>query len=419
MRISTLANERLPSYVQVHKRASGERAYFWVRPKWAAPPAMRHGKTCPVISSPLGTDVAVAINRAKALNEAFTQWREGETAKLTPGSVAWLFDWYRRLDKFGDLRHNTRSGYRLAMDMVAAIEMRAGTVGQRRAAAFDATAADALYKKAKAKHGERQGSYMMQVCRLVWNQGVRHTKATGLKLNPFSGMGIKSSSGAGRGNRAATRAEYDLYREAARKMGKQSMATAAALCFEACQRVYDAFGFIDPDGRVSRGVRWDGYQEGRSLALVQSKTGNHVDIPLVDGEGVDRLELYPELEAELGRMDRAEDGGLIVRDERTGKPYTPSYQVQLHRRIRTAAGLPKDLKFTSFRHGGITEIGDSGTDDVRAVSGHSTLEVTRIYNKANQEKARRIAKLRVEHIAQITAGSSLDIEDDSRLEDAA
>jgi integrase len=58
----------------------------------------------------------------------------------------------------------------------------------------------------------------------------------------------------------------------------------------------------------------------------------------------------------------------------------------LHRRIRKKAGLSSDLRFTGFRHGGLTEIGDSGEADVRALSGHSTLEVTRIYNKANQER---------------------------------
>jgi hypothetical protein len=414
-----LASERLPSYVQVHKRAGGERAYYWVRPKWASPPAMRHGKTCPVVSSPLGTDVAIAINRGKALNEAFKQWREGDTAKLTPGTVQWLFDWYRKLEKFSALRHNTRTGYRLAMDMVEGIEMRAGTFGQRRAAAIDATASDALYKKARAKHGERQGSYMMQVCRLVWNQAARHSKSTGVKENPFAGMGIKSSSGAGRGNRAATRAEYEAYKEAARAMGKPSMAAAAAICFEACQRVYDAFGFVDPDGRVSRGVRWGGYVPGQRIGLIQSKTGNVVDIPLADVIDGEPTPFYPELEAEIGLIERGRDDDRIVRDERTGEAYTPSYMVQLHRRIRKKAGLDAAIKFTSFRHGGITELGDSGSEDVRAVSGHSTLEVTRIYNKANKEKARQIAARRREHIAIITAGSAVDIEGDSEIEEAA
>ena len=184
------------------------------------------------------------------------------------------------------------------------------------------------------------------------------------------------------------------------------MATAAAICFEACQRVYDAFGFEDPDGRVSRGVRWGGYVPGERIGLIQSKTGNVVDIPLVDTIDGERLDLYPELEAEIRRIDRRDAADLIILDERTGQAYTKDYMNKLHRRIRDKAGLPAELKFTSFRHGGITEIGDSGTDDVRAVSGHTTLEVTRIYNKANHEKAKRIAARRREHIALVTAGTA-------------
>lgn len=95
---------------------------------------------------------------------------------------------------------------------------------------------------------------------------------------------------------------------------------------------------------------------------------------------------------------------MIVRDERTGRPYVIDYMQKLHVRIRNKAELPKDLRFTSFRHGGITEIGDAGQDDTRAVSGHSKLETTAIYNKANQEKARRIARARRQHVQAITAG---------------
>lgn len=407
----TLATERLPAYVQVHKLAGGKRAYYWVRPKWAAPPAERHGRACPIVSTALGDDLALAIQRATALNAAFKEWREGERATMAPGSVQWLFDWFRGLEAYTGLRHNTRKGYRTAMGMVEAVEMKVGVFRTRQARAVDAAAVDPLYKKARAKHGERQGSYMMQVCRLVWNQAVRHKKVTGVTENPFAKMRIRASSGAGRGNRAATRAEYDAYREAARELGKQSMAAAAAICFEGCQRVYDAFGFVDPDGRISRGVRWEGYEPGRSLTLIQSKTGNPVALPLTDVIDGEEVALYPELEAELARVERLAEGGLIVRDERTGEPYTTSYMTKLHRRIRDHAKLPADLKFTSFRHGGITEVGDSGTDDMRPVSGHTKLDTTRIYNKANAEKARRIAAKRREHIAAITAGA---VDEDER-----
>lgn len=410
-----MATERLPAYVNKRRLAGGVTGYYWIRPAWADPKladandaaararAVRHGRTCPIVSTALGSDLAAAIAKANVLNLTFSEWRKGAAEKPMTGTIRWLFDWYRKHERFTGLRHATRTGYRIAMNAVDAMEMRTGTFGLRQASAIDATAADKLYRKAREKHGERQGALMMQVCRLVWNQAVRHGKATGVKTNPFSGMGIKSSSGAGRGNRAATRAEYDAYRAKAREMGRQSLATAAALCFECCQRVTDAFGFDDPDQRVVRGIRWNGYRPGVELRLVQSKTGNAVEIPLVDTIGGEVVALYPELEEELGRTPRSDDpDALIVRDERTGLPYSPDYMQKLHRRVRIAADLPKDLRFTGFRHGGLTEIGDSGEADVRAISGHSTLEVTRIYNKANQEKARRIAARRREHIERLT-----------------
>lgn len=403
-----MASERLPAYVSARSLAGGKRAWYWIRPAWAdpvrGPSALRHGKPCPVVSTPLGADLAAAIDKGKALNSAFKEWRLGGGGELVPGTVRWLFNWYRQQERFTKNRHSTRKGYRTAMDMVEEMEMKVGKFGQRQAGAVDGPAADRLYRKAMEKHGERQGSYMMQVCRLVWSLASRpgYAKATGVKDNPFRGMGIKASSGAGKGNRAATRAEYDLYRETARAMGKQSMATAAALCFECCQRVTDAFGFEDPDGLITRGFYWDDYVPGVRISVVQSKTGKLITLPLVDGEGEDAVPLYPELEEELARTPRSGGAGeMIVRDERTGKPYTPDYMQTLHKRIRKKAELPADVRFTSFRHGGITEIGDSGSDDTRAVSGHTKIETTAIYNKANIEKARRIAVVRRAHVAMI------------------
>lgn len=415
-----MATERLPTYVNKRRLAGGVTGYFWCRPAWADPKlaassdpivrrkALREGKTCPVDSTPLGTDLGEAITRAKVLNEAFKAWRLGEKQELTPGTVAWLFDWYRRQERFTSKRHQTRIGYRRQMDFIEAMAMKAGTFGQRQAGAVDGPVADKLYQRAIAKHGERTGSYMMQVCRLVWSLASRpgYSKTTGVKVNPFKGMGIKASSGPGKGNRDATRAEYDLYRQTARAMGYQSMAAAAALCFETCQRVFDVFGFADPDQRVVRGFFWEDYRPGEQIKVVQSKTGKTIVLPLVDGEGEDAVALYPELEDELARTPRTEgaDREMIVRRESTGQPYGIDYMQKLHRRICEKAKLPKDLRFTSFRHGGITEIGDAGEDDTRAVSGHSKLDTTAIYNKANQSKARRIARARRAHVALITAG---------------
>jgi hypothetical protein len=262
--------------------------------------------------------------------------------------------------------------------------------------------------------GEREASYAMQVCRLVWKWAVRYNKTTGVSTNPFAGMGIKSTA-AGE-NRATSRAEYDLYRATARELGYQNMAAAAAICFEGCQRVSQVFG-LWPDEEKERegkvppaGLQWSVYKPGIAIALNQRKTGNPVWLELtieVDGETV---ELYPDLEQELrdlrARAPRDEfdqPTGPIIVDERSGKPFDPRWLSTVHRRICDKAGLPKAMTFTGFRHGGITEIGDSGEVDVRPISGHKTLAQTRTYNKATAEKGRRIALKRREHIEQLGA----------------
>lgn len=85
---------------------------------------------------------------------------------------------------------------------------------------------------------------------------------------------------------------------------------------------------------------------------------------------------------------------------------------QIHRKICDHAGLPKDLTFTSFRHGGATELGDAGEADIRSISGHSQISTSLIYNKPTQEKARGAALRRRQHIEWISNGR-LDEDDPS------
>jgi integrase len=412
-----MAIARLPAYVRPMKLAGDKTGYYFELPAWARPTkdpktgkliaAVRHGHACPVISTALGTDLAQVHAKGAALNDALREWRTGEMGqgRIAEGSVAWLFQWYREQERFTKNKAKTRKDYKALMDMLVAFEPKAGQppLGKRMASKVDATVADKLYQKLKEK-GDRQAAYAMQVCRLVWTWAARHHRVTGVKENPFKGMGLSST--AAKGNRETSRAEYNLYRETARKLGFQSMATAAALCFECCQRVWDAFGFEDPDGVERRGIEWAGYRPGVAISLVQSKTGNPVVLPLsidvagIGGEPGEQVSLYPELEEELARSRGvvAANATMIVLEERTGKKYTERRMSTINRKICDEAKLPKDMTFTGFRHGGITEIGDAGEDDVRAVSGHKTLAVTQIYNKASAEKARRIGAARREHI---------------------
>lgn len=418
---------RLPAYTRETRLASGETAFYWELPSWAKvtkhpvtgvkSPTMRGGVPCPLNSTSLGTNKAAAIQKAENLNEAFREWRiDLGSTKPAEGTIAWMFTWYRQQERFTKNEKRTKDEYRRLMDMLVEMDTDAGKLGRRKASRVDASLADALYQKLKPS-GMRQAAYAMQVCRLVWGWAIRHYSATGLKesqANPFAGMSLEGSRG--KGNRETSRAEYTLYKDTARALGYQSMATAAAISFECCQRVWDAFGLKDPEdgepcGDEQSGALWENYAPGESLSIIQSKTGNLVTFEMVSVfkiEGQPEIvELYPELEKELALSQAAAEAraaglsGPIVVEERSGKPYKHRRMSTVHREICEKAGLPKDMTFTGFRHGGITELGDMGESDVRAVSGHKTLDTTKIYNKASAEKGRRIALKRREHVRKM------------------
>lgn len=109
-------------------------------------------------------------------------------------------------------------------------------------------------------------------------------------------------------------------------------------------------------------------------------------IPLTENVDDDTIALFPELEAELARTPRLAD--VMVVDEKTGLPLSYEQVKYRHNKIRRMAGLPSKMTFTGFRHGGITELGDAGVDDMRPISGHAQLQTTAIYNRASEAKAR-------------------------------
>lgn len=210
----------------------------------------------------------------------------------------------------------------------APIDGSRGVFGERKAGAVGPEVADKLYD-IFSRRGARQALYMVQVCRAAYNWAGRYTSVTGVPKghNPFSGMGITYQPE--EGNRPTSRAEYEAYCEKARELGYESMATAAALSFELVQRVWDAFGIPDPElpagarakFNKGRGIRWEDYRPGVSITVKQSKTGKPITIPLIDREeDGERISLYPELEAQLARIRPKEPTGLIVVEERTGKP---------------------------------------------------------------------------------------------------
>ncbi|WP_257556492.1 hypothetical protein [Sphingobium sp. CFD-2] len=400
-----MARIRLPRYLRSKRLRDGATAYFWERPTWAKPPAERYGRRCPVDSEALGQDLAAAIGKADLLNTALDEWRTGVQGKPAEGTVEALFAWYRAHDRFKEASWRTRRDYRAYMEIVAGVQLKTTLFGQRRAVEVTAAHADAMYRYLMKERGKRAGAYAMQVCRRVWNEAIRAKKVK--DPNPFSRMGIKMT--AKKGNRANTRAEYDLFRATARAEGFQSMATAAAISFELLRRVTDVFGYIMDPSDEERGFFWEDYTPGEMFVMRQGKIADAPPqyIPLrgdPDPESDDPEIrergplLYPELEAELARLPRGT--GHIVINELTGKRYTEREAIWRWQAIREKAGLPKGFTMTGFRHGGATELGDAGVYDIRPVSGHRTLQQTATYNKATQEKARKAGTARQRHVAE-------------------
>src|SRR5262245_25321640 len=67
-------------------------------------------------------------------------------------------------------------------------------------------------------------------------------------------------------------------------------------------------------------------------------------------------------------------------------------------KIPDAAGLPQEITFTSFRHGGHTDAADAGLTDaqIRALSGHKTAAMVSVYAKKTREQRLAAARKRLE-----------------------
>ena len=110
---------------------------------------------------------------------------------------------------------------------------------------------------------------------------------------------------------------------------------------------------------------------------------------------------YPELEERLRKTVRR--GSLIIMRDRQDRkrkehlPYQESWFQHLARKIMNKAGLPDGLSFTSFRHGGMTELGDAELTDqeMMALSAHKQRGMLTVYSKRTEKQRRTAARKRL------------------------
>lgn len=222
--------------------------------------------------------------------------------------------------------------------------------------------------------------------------------------NPFAKMGLLATDG---GNEAATRAHLEVFAAQCDLEDRPMMAVAAYLAFEWLQREVDAIGAIT----------WTLYRPSDrpdSMKIRHHKTGAWFWTPLDawNAETEEWVQLYPELEARLNALTRY--GALMVMrdkiDERKGQRLPWNEHTFRHevRGVMDRAGLSRAITFTSFRHGGMTELGDSGLTDsqIMSLSAHKDVQTVQTYNKRTIIKRETAALTRLQQrTARAAAGA--------------
>jgi hypothetical protein len=196
-----------------------------------------------------------------------------------------------------------------------------------------------------------------------------------------------------------TRQELEAFVDAADRAGRASLGTAAMIGFYWLQREEDIFTRL----------MWSDYQPEASPNHVMiwhhKNRGERVPLPLYDDDGT---ELWPEMIARLESTPR--HGPMVVmRDapDRRSRVYLPwstggknsmrFVQAEV-RRVCREAGLPDEITFTSFRHGGHTEGADAELTDaqMRALGGHKTTAALLRYAKATERQRQVGARKRLQ-----------------------
>jgi hypothetical protein len=226
----------------------------------------------------------------------------------------------------------------------------------------------------------------------------------------FAQMGLHSSD---RETPTATFAELQAFRAKAKELGYSSLATAALIGWEWVQRRIDIFATFDV-------THYRPKDRPNAVRVVHEKTGEENWIPIFDDKGAP---LYPELQAELDAIKRERIAGLMIRRDWGDRAPWPTWPIPNEpdhvdltlmgrkvKEIMRAAGLRDELTFTSFRHGGFTEMGDAELTDrqIRAQGRHKSTKVLPKYVKRTMRQVAEGAKKRraVGEVPEVEEGVS-------------
>jgi hypothetical protein len=403
-----------PRYLRRKPLKSGQWAYFFEPPTWAR----RQG--CHVKAEALGEDQLAAVDRAEnVLLPAFDSWRSGGLTDMVPASpVPGTFDWlvciFRAHQKWKEIDHKTQRFYEQGLALFSNHILKDGSrAGSKQISDFTKAFVDAIYAKLLVVDNEdaagnvvkrerrRFANASMTACRRAWFVGQRAQETIVPAINPFSRMGLKSRAPGqpARETPTATWDELVAFRVSAKKLGYNSVGTAALLTWEWLQREEHVFGAFE----ISH---YRPEERPNSVRIVHPKNGEEAWWPLFDETGGP---LFPELMTELDAIKKEIISGLIFRRDHTHRrSHTPlpwiterkdlRYLRSIVKRIVAAAGIRTELSFTSFRHGGFTEGADSDLTDaeLRAAARHRSTRQLPTYAKRTRKQLISAAKKRRE-----------------------
>ncbi|MFB9266996.1 hypothetical protein ACFFWD_28200 [Bradyrhizobium erythrophlei] len=365
-----------------------------------------------------------AVDRAEnVLLPAFDSWRSGGLTDMVPASpVPGTFDWlvgiFKAHQKWKEIDHKTQRLYEQGLALFANHKLKDGSrAGSKQISDFTKAFVDAVYAKLLVvERKDADGNFIkrerrrfanaaMAACRRAWFVGQRAQETIVPAINPFSRMGLKSRA-PGQPKPETPTATWDelvAFRQAARKLGYNSIGTAALLTWEWLQREEHVFGAFEI-------AHYRPKRRPNSVRVVHPKNDEEVWWPLFDETG--EL-LFPELMAELDAIKQSVVSGLAFRrDHAHRRSHVPlpwiterkdlRYLRRVVKKIVAAAGLRNELSFTSFRHGGFTEGADSRLTDaeLRAAGRHRSNQMLINYAKGTRKQLIEVSRKRREERAR-------------------
>lgn len=384
-----------PRYMREKRLASGAVGYFWQPPQ----PYLADG--FPGHAEPLGRDYGAAVARANLLTAYLDEWRRDRTGvhigteRAGYGSVAWLFDTYLKSGSFEKrVAERSRYEYRRALERIEKTPTTTGgTVGDLPAQSITPAAADKIYDKLQVgPRGRRvrQANLSIDVARRAWDVVRRLKPGVVPAENPWRGIERDTTK---QTKAAATRAEAYALANALRVIGEPHLGAAALICFEWHQR---------PEHVRAGDITWADWrppQRPDAVMVRHHKTGEKGWVPLEDDEGP----LYPEIENYLASLPRLGLPIVLTAGRRgPARPYSSEYAQRKVRQARELAKLGSHVTLDACRHGGLTELGDSGATEFEgmAASMHKTPQALRLYVKRSEAQRISGARKRREHVAR-------------------